>query len=139
MSDAAFSYRAESRADRLARMAKPAQYLEEIKGLRATVETLQSEIRGLRQIEPTPFGFPAEWQLSERHAQILHSLATADKGFRSFAALYAVIDDGSDNLLKAHLSNMRKKLQPLGIVIETYRGRGLQLTSESLRKIRGTA
>lgn len=137
MSDVAYSYdRPETRADRLARMAKPAQYLEEIKNLRAIVATLQSEIKGLKQIEPTPFGFPAAWQLTERHAQILHSLATGNKGYRSFATLYEAIDDGSDNLLKAHLSHLRKKLRPFGIEINTYRGQGLQLSPASLQKIR---
>ena len=101
-----------------------------VKRLRDENEGLHEQLRQLKQVLTPPFIAPYEWHLTKYETLVLSSLLSAKfiSKERLFVSLYSHYNDPpSDNSLKVHVSKLRKKLSPFGVVIKFIWGQGYLL------------
>jgi two-component system cell cycle response regulator CtrA len=107
----------------------------EITRLRARNAELEEEVRQLRELLKPSLIFPREWKMMGGEQKILASLYAAPNGFRSTAALHAALSridkDTEIKNVYVYVCKLRKSLARAGILIETVRGQGYRLPSES--------
>lgn len=110
----------------------------ELLDLRDRVYELEEEVRQLRKLLAGEARFPIEWKLQPGEAKLLSSLAAAPQGYRSREALCRIIsklDDPQLTLVAVRISNLRRKLKPLGISILTRSHDGYELPPASRRAL----
>lgn len=79
---------------------------------------------------------PVEWQLPRREAQIFGLLVARERVTKEMVMMVAYPDepDQSETVIESHVSKMRKRLRPFGVVIESERFLGYRLVNrESFR------
>jgi DNA-binding response OmpR family regulator len=112
---------------------------------RDTIAELQDKVRQLEELlAPTDAAFPIRWKLTHLEMVLLSSLVVGPEGYRTKEALLHVLSENSpqgdvgqgQNHLQVHINNIRRKLKPWNIVIDTRYGLGFQLTIPSLTVLR---
>ena len=114
------------------------------RALRRRIETLEEENEALRQrlsvrdleIKEEPIFYPPAWRLSGQQVAILTALHMRE--WVSAEGLHSGFRTAScepDNLLKTQICKLRKKLEPLGVEIETLWGRGYSISPEHKRRL----
>ncbi len=102
-------------------------------------EELREEVRQLRALLLPEMPIPDEWGLVNREKQVLRTLLDSDlvSQERMFFALYGAESDTDPNVVQSHVSKMRSKVRPFGLVIVTkrYEGYALQNRREWKEKI----
>lgn len=108
------------------------------------IAELQEEIRQLRVIAfGTDIVIPAEWKLSRTQTALLQCLAarevvTWDTWASACTALNPNFDAGPA-VMKVHVSHLRRKLRPVGIVVYLRHGVGYSLEPRVRARLRATA
>jgi two-component system cell cycle response regulator CtrA len=110
---------------------------------RDTIAELREKVRQLEELlAPTDVAFPAKWELTPAEALMLSCLIAGDAGYRTKEQLLHVLtehspreDIGAANV-GSRIFQLRRKLTPWNVYIETRYGLGYQLTIPSLRALR---
>lgn len=101
-----------------------------VKRLRDENEGLHEQLRQLKQVLTPPFIAPYEWHLTKYETKVLSSLLSARfiSKERLFVSLYSDYNDPPNgNILSVHMSHLRKKLLPFGVVIKSLWRQGYYL------------
>ena len=110
-----------------------------------TIAELNERLRQLEELlAPSDGAFPIQWRLTQTEMLMLSCLVAGPEGYRSKEQLLHILIENSPqgdigqgpNNLQTHISNLRKKLKPWKIVIETRWGLGFQLSVSSFKALR---
>jgi DNA-binding response OmpR family regulator len=115
--------------------------MQENLSLREQLEEAQEENRQLRELFLPTTDFPLAWRLSKTERRLLGALYAYTAGAPlSKEALHRAVSrdhvETHPKIVDVFICKARKKLIPLGIVIETVWGRGYCLTPDSRQIIR---
>lgn len=107
--------------------------------LRERIAVLEEECREYRHAMrgSIQHKYPLEWKLTRLECKLIDALMSAPNGGRSYQALHiATLTEGRENetdpeIIRVVICNLRRKLTPLNIVIDTIWGFGYELTDQS--------
>jgi len=109
--------------------------------LRQRIAELENEIARLSLGLTIDFsGVPLQFGLTPAECKIVALMVSSGNGFAAKRAILAALAAGKKSVpthrvIDVHIRNIRVKLEPFDIVIETARGRGYKIRPEGLAKI----
>lgn len=110
--------------------------------LRDRLAEAQERIRQLTDAFAPKPQFPAEWRLTPQQVRLVSILARHEYPVHREAIELALYADGPEpphfDVIKSQICQIRRKLKPFGITIETRYGFGWRLPPESRAIVRRT-
>ena len=112
----------------------------EILDLRDRVYELEDEVaklqKALAKVCAARAGrLPGEWKLRLSEENILLALAKAESALPANVLTVVLTKARTDNGVRVHLHNMKRKLSDIGITVHTERGNGYYLSPEDKAKV----
>lgn len=101
---------------------------------RERIEYLEEELRQLRESLAPITLFPIEWKLTATQTRLMAAFYKAHDGFLSHEQVFHAsgsIAEEADTLVKVQIMHLRKRIAPLGMVIQKRWGLGYEITPET--------
>ncbi|QPF87002.1 helix-turn-helix domain-containing protein [Bradyrhizobium genosp. L] len=106
---------------------------------RVRIEELEEELRQLKSRIAPPVTFPGAWNLYPSQHRLLAAFSASRDGFLSSDQIYIALGseaEYADNLIKAQICHLRRKVDRLGIKIVCRKELGYEMTPDSVAFVR---